>query len=351
MDSPSKTLIIRFSSIGDIVLASPLVRVLRARFPEGEIDLLTRTEYAELLRSDPNLNVTFPYDRSTGFRGLVRLALRLRAERYDLVVDIHNSLRSRLVRWILGAPRTAAIRKRIFARWMLVRLKKNLYRDAVGVADRYIETVLEYGIVNDGQGLALHIPDDVQSRTTRRLATLGLNEYEKVIGLCPSARHETKRWPKERYADLGLRLARRLKAKILLFGGPEDRERCAWIAQAMLQGGAEGSVADLSGELSLLGSATAFTFCDVVITNDSGLMHIAAAMQSTLVAIFGSTVREFGFFPLGTRQVVLERAGLECRPCSHVGRDACPKGHFRCMLDTTVDAVESAAVGLLQKPR
>jgi heptosyltransferase-2 len=182
------------------------------------------------------------------------------------------------------------------------------------------------------------------------MATLGLNKAEKVVGICPSARHATKRWPKERYAELAVSLAREADAKILLFGGPDDRELCGEIAGVVrTQAGAD-RVADLSGSLSLLGTAAAMEFCDVIITNDSGLMHIAAAKQRNLIALFGSTVREFGFFPVNDNSLVLERMGLSCRPCSHIGRPSCPKGHFRCMLDTSVADVRHAADRLLGRP-
>jgi heptosyltransferase-2 len=267
------------------------------------------------------------------------LARRLRREDYDLVVDIHNSLRSRIVRWIIGARRTVVIRKRAVARWLLVRFKWNIYRDTPGVAERYLETVKPLGVRDDGKGLALHIPDDVQFETAGRIATLGLNRCEQVVGLCPGARHATKRWPQERFAELGIRIAKKENAKILLFGGPEDRDLCRSIAEAIARGAGAGSVADLSGAFSLLGTAAAFTFCDTVVTNDSGLMHIASAMDRDLVAIFGPTVEEFGFFPGGTKSIVLERRGLYCRPCSHIGRPSCPQGHFRCMVETGVEEV------------
>jgi lipopolysaccharide heptosyltransferase II len=348
MRSPSKTLVIRFSSIGDLVLASPLLRVLRTKFPGSEIDMLTRADYADLVRSNPNLNVTFAYDRDTGLRGLLVLAWRLRGEGYDLVVDIHNSLRSRIVRWIVRAPHTVVLCKRIVARTLLVRFKKNIYRDAPSVADRYIDPLRPFGIENDGRGLELHIPDEVQFDVSSRVATLGLNKVEKVIGLCPSARHATKRWPKERYAELAVALINELDAAVLLFGGPDDRELCAGIADEIRARTGQGRAVDLSGALSLLGTAAAMEFCDVIVSNDSGLMHIAAAKQRPLAAIFGSTVREFGFFPLDPHSIVLERQGLDCRPCSHIGRASCPKGHFRCMLETTVEDVRAAVVRLLE---
>jgi len=346
MNSPSKTLILRFSSIGDIVLASPLLRVLRQRFPTAQIDFVTRTEYSELVRFNPNLNVTFGYDRRDGLVGLIRLARALRAERYDLLIDIHGSLRSRFLRILMGVPRAVTIDKRLRVRRALIAKKMNRYSAVVSVATRYIEPVHAYGVEDDAKGLELHIPDEILFRISGRMAALQLNRNEHVIGFCPSARHATKRWPAERYAELGIRLAKQDHARILLFGGPEDRALCGGIAET-IDASEKGSVVDLTAELGLLETGAAMEFCDAIVTNDTGLMHIAAAKHRKLIALFGPTVREFGFFPLGEQSLVLEREGLYCRPCSHIGSATCPEGHFRCMQEISVDDVYATVYRLL----
>ena len=339
MLTSNKTLIIRFSSIGDVVLASPLVRVLHKQFPSSQIDFVVRKEYSELIRYNPNLNRTFEFDDQEGFQELRRLKEIIRHEKYDLIIDIHNSLRSRYIRSISGAKEIVVINKRIFARTMLVRLKKNFYRDIVSIADRYIEPVGIYGIENDAQGLEIFIPDETMRTVSGKMSPLKLQMYEKVIGFCPSAKHATKRWPEERFIEAGIRLVRELKAKIILFGGKSDTVLCTTIANGINKKSEGECVIEYSDQFSLLETAAAMQFCDVIVTNDSGLMHIAAAMKKKLVAIFGSTVREFGFFPVGTENIVIERKGLYCRPCSHIGRSNCPEGHFRCMNEIQVDDV------------
>jgi heptosyltransferase-2 len=347
VESSIKTLVIRFSSIGDIVLTTPLLRVLRARFPDGQIDFVTKTEFSELVRSNHNLNLTYEYDASTGVQGLVALGRRLRKERYTLVVDAHNSLRSRLLRMMLQPATVVTPDKRLFARFMLVHVKKNLYGTPVSVADRYIEPLRNFGIQPDGKGPELHIPDEILFGVSGKIAKLRLHRFERVIGLCPSAKHETKRWPAERFAALGVRLTESQSAKILLFGGSEDAALTSSIAARIAAEHGEESVTDFSGTFSLLETAAAMEFCDVVVTNDTGLMHLASAMGRSLVAIFGSTVREFGFFPFGERSIVEEVDGLPCRPCSHIGRRKCPERHFRCMLDIEVERVKMRVDELL----
>jgi ADP-heptose:LPS heptosyltransferase len=174
-----------------------------------------------------------------------------------------------------------------------------------------------------------------------------LHTFDHVIGLCPGAKHFTKRWQREKYAELGIRFARERKAKILLFGGPAEREDCQYVARTIAAACGADAVTDHSGTLRLMETAAAFDYCDVVVTNDSGLMHIAAARQRKVVAMFGSTVREFGFGPFGTEAIVLERTGLTCRPCTHIGRASCPLGHLRCLNDIGVDEASAAVTKLL----
>lgn len=342
-----KTLVIRFSSIGDIVLSTPLLRVLRASMPGGQIDYVTKKEYAELVRSNQNLNVTYAFDASTGFEGLKELKRTLKRERYDLVVDIHNSLRSRYLRSMTGVKRIVTIDKPYRERFLLVTLKKNVFKELKSVADRYIDAVRDFGVVNDGKGLELHIPDEIQFGVSGKVAAKRLNRFSKVIGLCPSARHATKRWLPERFVEVGKKYIREKDAAVMIFGGPEDVTYCGDIARA-LKAHAEGErVIDWTGQLSLLETAAAMEFCDVIITNDTGLMHIAVAKGRKVVAIFGSTVKEFGFFPLSEESVVVERQGLACRPCSHVGRSECPEEHFRCMMDIGSEEVYRASQNLI----
>ena len=343
---PNKTLVIRFSSIGDVVLASPLIRVLRKRFPSSQIDFVVRKEYSELIRYNPNLNHTFEFDAQGGFQELHRLANTIRHKKYDLIIDIHNSLRSRYIRSFSGAKEIIVINKRIFARTMLVRLKKNYYQDIISVADRYIEPVRIYGIENDVQGLEIFIPDETLYKVSGIMSSLMLRTFEKVVGFCPSAKHATKRWPEERFIEAGIRLVHEQKAKIILFGGKNDTVLCATIANGINRKSERECAIEFSDQFSLLETAAAMQFCDVIMTNDSGLMHIAAAMKKKVVAIFGSTVREFGFFPVGTENIIIERKGLYCRPCSHIGRSNCPERHFRCMneiqVDDVVDSIKAA---------
>ncbi len=346
---PNKTLILRLSSIGDIILSSPLLRVFRKSVGNSaRVDFVVRKEYAELVQFSHHLSIVHEYDVNSGYKGLQELGKQLRAEQYDLVIDIHDSIRTKYLRSVCKAKDVLVMDKRKLERWLMVNLKRNAYSDDLSVADRYIETVEELGIKNDNKGLEIFIPDSTLFEISGKMAKLRLNQFEKVIGICPGSKHFTKRWQKEKFAEVAVRAALEFKGKVLLFGGKEEREDCDFVAEEIRRRVSEQSVSNFAGEFTLLETAAAMEFCDVVVTNDSGLMHLAAAKQRKVVAVFGSTVKEFGFAPYGTEAVVIENNGLDCRPCTHIGRKDCPKGHFKCMVDVSAVEVLTAVQSMLR---
>ena len=350
MTLPHKTLVLRLSSIGDIILSSPLIRVIRqSAGKDARIDFVVRKEYAELVRYSHHLSIVHEYDVESGFEGLKELAKALYNEHYELVVDIHDSIRTKFLRAACRAKETVVMDKRKFERWLLVNMKRNAYDDNLSVAERYIETVKDYGIENDGKGLEIFIPDTTLFEISGKMAKLRLNEFEKVVGICPGSKHFSKRWQKEKFAEVAVKAANEFNAKVLLFGGTDERYDCRFVAEEIVRQTSEKNVSNFAGEFSLLETAAALEFCDVVVTNDSGLMHLAAAKQKKIVAIFGSTVEQFGFFPYGTEAIVIENKQLDCRPCTHIGRKSCPKEHFKCMNDISVGEVFAAVQTLMKR--
>ena len=337
----NKTLIIRLSSIGDVILATPLARVLREQFPSAQIDFLVKKEYAALVRHNPHLNSVIELDPEGGLRHLRGLRQRIRRERYDLIIDIQGNLRSTFLR-TGSSENLVSVNKRKLARFLLINFKWNVYRSAPPVSVRYLETLRRFPLFDDGKGLEVFIPKEISDHVRQHLESTGLDNYESVVGLCPGSRHATKRWLQERFAELAITLIKEERMGVLLFGGKDDRERCAWIEEQIVEATRNRrSVANFAGVFSLLETAAAMDACEVVVTNDTGLLHLAAARKRKVVAIFGPTVKAFGFFPYGTESKVFERAGLYCRPCTHIGGKVCPEGHFRCMKDTSVDDVLS----------
>nr|MBP8976504.1 glycosyltransferase family 9 protein [Bacteroidota bacterium] len=163
MENPHNILIIRFSSIGDVLLATPLIRILRKKFPNASIDFIVRREYAELLQHNPYLSHLIVFDSSEGFKSLRKLKNELKHASYDIVLDIHNSIRSRYLRKCLRVP-VRTIHKRILQRFLLIHCKWNFYNGIVPVAERYLETASCFGIENDGKGLDLFLPQEINAR-------------------------------------------------------------------------------------------------------------------------------------------------------------------------------------------
>ncbi len=349
MHALNKILIIRFSSLGDVILASPLIRVLRQAYPEARIDFAVKSEFSDVLRFNQNLSTIL--ELGSPLREELRaLAIRVRSIGYDLILDIHNSLRSRYLRLSARARAVNVVNKRILARLALVNLKRNFYRGTVSVPERYLETVKRYGVSDDGAGLEVEVPGETAEAVRAMLGKYELDRYPTVVGLVPMAKHFTKQWPSERFVEFGVQFARRNKSKIILFGPREGTDTCGDIAQMINAEVGSTAAVSLAGMLSILEVAAALDHCTLVVSNDSGLMHLAAARKRKVVAVFGSTVKEFGFFPYGTESIVLERNGLSCRPCSHIGLERCPKGHFRCMKEIQAADAVAAAEQLLRNP-
>jgi lipopolysaccharide heptosyltransferase II len=335
-----KILLIRLSSIGDIILTTPLLRVLKARYPECEVHYITRKEFSELLRDDPLVDRLISIDVAGGRSAMRALNLELMEQRYDAVLDLHNNFRSRILRNGLSS-RLHVVDKRSLRRLLLTQLHVNTFGEITPVPERYIETARRYGIHSDALGPRLH-PTEAQRASARiKLREAGADLVEYSIGLCPGAMHFTKRWPEEYFVELARLLTTRGE-RLLLFGGSQDNA----IAEAIRRT-APPSINDLTGRLSLMETAAAMERCRVIVANDSGLMHMATAVQRPVIAIFGNTVREFGFFPYNSPAVILETNGLRCRPCSHIGLPNCPKQHFACMREIqaaqVVEAVDALA--------
>ncbi len=339
-----KTLIIRLSSVGDVVLSSPLVRVLHRRYPDCQIDFLIKAEYADLVRYNPHVAHVLQFPGGGTLPDLLRLRRTVTSAGYDLIVDIHDSIRSRFL--TTGIRRVTRVNKRKIARTLLVHCKVNVYDrfgGAPDVAARYIETLRSWDVEDDGGTPELFIPGEVTGVVDRLLESEQIGGARTCIGVCPCARHGNKMWPADRFADSAGHLAQQSGHPVLLFGGVDEREMCAAVETAIRRMHPGANVVNLAGRLSLLETGSAMDRCGVVLANDTGLMHIAAARGVPVVTVFGPTVRQFGFFPRGKHATVVEHPGLSCRPCTHIGLPDCPRGHFRCMKEITADTVIAAA--------
>ena len=315
-DGAKKFLIIRLSSLGDILLATPLIRSIKKRIPGSEIDFVLREEYEDLITHNPNVRKIYRYNEA-GYivQSLINSVI---SEKYDLIIDLQNNSRSRWVTRVSKAP-VVRFKKHHLDKFLLVNFKINKLNDLPPVPARYASTIENFELDNEGLELI-----------TNKIPNEKLKSGSNWVGLCPGAKHFTKRWPVEDYINLA-KLLNENGFQVVLFGGILDSEICSHITK---QTGA----LNLCNENDILQTAADMKLCKAVYSNDSGLMHVATAVKIPVIAIFGSTVKEFGFFPYNAKSLVIENKGLSCRPCTHIGRTSCPKKHFKCMKEITPES-------------
>ncbi len=329
-----KILVIRFSSLGDVLLSTPLLHQLREKYPRAQIDFLVRSDYAELLRYNPNISNLIEFNNRTGFNGLRDIRKRIQWAGYDVIIDIHRNLRSRFIclginRFFRKRTRILKVRKNQIIRFLLVKFKINLYRRLYGrvipVWEKYLRAAAPLGLLPVNGQPQLFLPENAQSNADSFLRGLPAGDWQVIIA--PGARHFTKRWLPEYYAVLIRRLFEENGWHSILVGGEDDVP----VIENILTLVPRGSAISVADKLTLPETAALIARAGIMVTNDSGLMHVGSATGIPLVAIFGSTVEELGFFPSSPQATVLENKGLYCRPCTHVGRESCPETHFRCM--------------------
>ncbi len=329
-DGIKSFLIIRLSSLGDILLTTPAIRCLRNNFPSARIDFLVKERYRELLEDNPHISSVISLPEPANWEVLNEMMSSLRNQ-YDVVVDLHTSLRSFYLRNKLGAEKVFRYRKHRAARWMLVNFKRDYYPKDFSIPQAYFEALAPLKVSPDGEGLEWQ---GALQRREKFLSIAGLEEPPelKPIALCPGASYPTKKWPQEYW----VRLAEKLmltKRPLWIFGDKSDRE----VGQ-LLGALKPDKVVNFCDRLSIAESGAGLSHCHLAVTHDAGPSHMAAAVGTPVVAIFGSTVPRLGFRPYRIPNRVAE-VELSCRPCSHLGYNECPKAHFRCMKDLSVERV------------
>jgi heptosyltransferase-2 len=331
-DNPQSCLIIRLSSLGDILLTTPALRSLHKTHPQARIDVLVRSQYRELLEDNPHISGLLSPEEPLDGKALKKLTADLNG-RYKVVIDLHTSLRSAFLRRRLGAQTVLKYQKRRLVRWFLVRLKRNFYGGASSIPLAYLEALQGIGVEDDGQGLEWPA---ALARRQQFLSIAGLESEpdSQPIALCPGASFATKRWPLESWKGLAFRLVEK-GYSLWIFGDKTDQEAGVDLEAIDFE-----RIRNFCGDLSIAESGAGLSFCRLAVTHDAGPAHMAAAVGIPVVSIFGSTVPQFGFEPFRIPHRIAEVV-VRCRPCSHLGFEACPEGHFRCMKDQTPDSVLS----------
>lgn len=330
-----KILILRFSSIGDIVLTTPVVRAVKTQLDNAEVHYATKAQFQGLLTENPYVDKVHVLGDDIG-----ALIEELRRENFDFVVDLHKNLRTWRIKSKLGVP-YKSFEKLNWEKWLLVNFKINKMPN-VHIVDRYLEAVAPLGVKKDTLGLDYFIPekDEVD------LEWLPVEYREKYVAFAIGGQHTTKQLP----IDKIIELCDKINRPIVLLGGKEDVEAGDKVAQFFSRDGSDEAleealfelnkkarVFNMCGKLNLNQSASVVKQAVAVFSHDTGMMHIAAAFRKKLFTIWGNTIPSFGMYPYATPFTVFENNSLSCRPCSKIGYNKCPKGHFKCMRDIKFD--------------
>lgn len=340
-----KILIIRFSSIGDIVLTTPIVRCVKKQIPQAEIHFLTKEKFVEVVQSNPYISKIH-----TIVDDVQPVMLELLKEKFDLIIDLHRNLRTLYVKSILRQAFNSQVVSYTFSKlnwkkWLLTTFKINLMPDK-SIVDRYFDTIRKMGVKNDGQGLDYFIAeqDEVQKDDLPFSHVLGF------VGCSIGGAHETKKMPIEKWKQV----CAKIDFPIILLGGKEDFENAEEIKKVDPV-----KIYNACGKFRLNESAHIIKKARFVITHDTGLMHIAAAFKKHIISIWGNTIPELGMYPyygynnlksnIAPQLHIVENDKLFCRPCSKIGYKKCPKKHFNCMQQISDDRIVSAAKQIISE--
>ncbi len=311
-----KILIIRFSSIGDIVLTTPVIRCLKKQLRDTEIHYLTKEKFYPIIKKNPYIDKIHLLKDD-----LDAIISELKAENFDHIIDLHKNIRSLFVKKKLHKP-SSSFCKINFYKWLIVNFKINRLPD-LHIVDRYFESVKIFNIINDGEGLDYFIPED-EKINVNDLPKNFRNEY---IGFVIGGKHATKILPEEKVISI----CKKIKKPVILLGGSEDKKTGENIQKQTGE-----NVYNSCGKFSINQSASLIKKAEKIITNDTGLMHIAAAFKKEIISVWGNTIPAFGMYPYlpekeKNKSKIIEVKKLKCRPCSKIGFDKCPKKHFDCM--------------------
>ena len=332
MNKPVKFLIIRFSSIGDIVLTTPVIRCLKQQYPHAEVHFVVKKKFKSVVEHNPYIDHLHLLDNN-----LDELIATFKNEHFDYIIDLHKTLRSYLLRFKLRRP-TLTFRKLSIEKLIMNRFHVDLLPKNVHIVERNLKSVESLGVKNDHKPVDYFLgPDDEVP-----LSDLPATHRKGYVAFVIGGQHFTKKLPAEKI----IAICKSIDKPIVLLGGPEDAE----VAQ-IVTASCDDRIYDACGKYSLNHSVSLIKSARSVIAHDTGLMHISGAFNKPIVSVWGGTSAEhFGVWPyLNTSQVIAEVKGLACHPCSNFGLSACPQKHFKCMRDQDEALIASSAVRMFNE--
>jgi lipopolysaccharide heptosyltransferase II len=305
--NPKRILVIKFSSIGDIVLTTSPLKSLKKIFPSAKIDFLTLNDYASILEGNKYIDRIIPFDRNTGFIKLLKTGKWINNSAYDFVIDFHNSLRSKIIRFVIRNIPKRNIKKPRWKRFLLFRFRKNLF-----TADFSQLKLLHQPISEWMNNEEYPLPELFISEIERKKAGMFLKEKgvtKPYITIIPGAAWLQKSWLIDNYCKLLAELKNRRNIDFVILGGKSDGI-CNEVAKC------DPTFLNLQGKTSLRESMAIITKARFVIGADTGLVHAAEALGKRVVAIFGPTSRETGAGVNRNNSISIENKDVWCRPCS-----------------------------------
>jgi heptosyltransferase-2 len=321
IEKKGKILLIRFSSLGDLILLTALIDAIGEALPDLELHLATKEIYSELFEGSERVDRIHPIPEDAGIADLLDLRKRLSVEGFDIIIDAHNVLRSNLLYRTLRARRKVQLGKDQVRKLSLIRTGRDLYGDNQSMHGRYLGLLRQLG--EPASSVPTRLEPDVEA-CARAVSFLDDENLarRRFVAIAPGARWETKRWQPASFGLLAQELAD-CGLGVLMIGDRSEMELCRTVA-----GGCGAAVA--CGRLSLMETAAALREASVLVTNDSAPLHLSEAVGTPVVALFGPTVRQFGYFPILPGSVVIER-DLGCRPCSRNGSGRCRLENRECL--------------------
>jgi ADP-heptose:LPS heptosyltransferase len=328
-----KFLVIRFSSIGDIVLTTPAIRCLKKQVPNAEVHFLTKRSFKAVTAANPYIDKFYYYDDNLG-----ELIEYLKKEGYNYIIDLHKNFRTAIIKWRLDVP-VLSYNKESFQKWLLTKFGINRMSGR-HISDRCLDAIATLGIVNDDWGLDYFIPTSARIKDS----DLPMSHRAGYIAIVIGASYATKKLPMHKLQEL----CAAIQFPIILVGGKEDATEGEAIASIDSI-----RIYNACGKFSLHESADIVRLAKTVISHDTGLLYIACALNKKTLAIWGGTSPKLDVEPYyGVHQLQQMRVttayknfmaeGLSCQPCSNYGTKKCPKGHFKCMLEQDINAIAAS---------
>ncbi len=327
-----RILVIRLSSLGDVILTTPLINLIQETFPLARIDFCTKEQYAFIVRSNPKVHKVIKAKNDLNYNALKDLRQLIKMSNYNMIIDAHNNLRSLYLRSIQDA-KIIIFKKYSIRKFLLVNFKINLMKDLPPISERYREMIKEFASGEDIKKKTLPevFTDAVSERSIdKMIESLELTKETKLVCIPAVSKHFTKTYPAEYYAEVINKFPEE-NAAFFLTGTGTDSININ-IIKSLTK---DRKVYDLCDNLDISDLISLMKRCSLLICGDTGPMHIAEALNIPVIMLAGSSVKEFGFYPQNDKAVVLENNSLKCRPCSHYGKSKCPKGHFKCMKEIT----------------